>query len=287
MSQSPLDIDLIDADPQVQAQGLQACQLVINHGDCRSVRYFSCTDSTNTAACQDLTAGQWQDATALPRLYLADSQRAGRGRLGRQWLADQGTLTFSVIYDVGGDAVTSLHAPALPLVALATGVGIARAVEYLAAPLSSRIKWPNDVHVSGGKVAGVLVESVGGRPDRLVVGVGLNVATAAETFADRIASPASSLNQVASGPTERYQWLPELLAQMRTAYQELRDQPQRLLDELRIRCLLTGSEVRYQHGDALRQGKCIGIDPQGALLVDDGHRIESLRSGEVWQVRPL
>jgi BirA family transcriptional regulator, biotin operon repressor / biotin---[acetyl-CoA-carboxylase] ligase len=250
-------------------------------GDCRSVRYFRCTDSTNTAACQELAAGRWQDAAALPRLYLADRQSAGRGRLGRRWLADQGTLTFSVIYDVGGEKTNSLHAPALPLVALATGVGIARAIEYLAAPLSARIKWPNDVHVGGGKVAGILVESVGGRPDRLVVGVGLNVATALENFADQIASPASSLSQVARGPAERHAWLPELLAQMRSAYQQLCDQPQQLLDELRARCLLTGSEVRYQQSDTIKRGTCIGVDQGGALLIQDGGIVENKTRGGV------
>lgn len=275
----------IDADPDVQAQGLRVCRQLLGAGDCRSIRYFGQIDSTNSAACRDLSAGGTR-GDDLPRLYLSDVQTAGRGRLGRDWLADQGTLTFSLLCAIGDDPASTIRGSATSLVALATGVAVARTIEYLAAPVSARIKWPNDVHVGGGKVAGVLVESVAHHGDRLVIGVGLNVATALDRFADQIATPARSLNQVACGPAHRYDWLPELLAQMCQAYKQLGVQPDRLLDELRGRCLLTGSPVRYQCGETTRHGRCLGIDQQGALLVQHEGHVHALRSGEVWQVRP-
>jgi BirA family transcriptional regulator, biotin operon repressor / biotin---[acetyl-CoA-carboxylase] ligase len=166
-------------------------------------------------------------------------------------------------------------------------VAIARAIEFIAAQVSARIKWPNDVHVAGGKVAGILVESVASRSDRLVIGVGLNVATELQRFASGLAAPARSLGHVTRASQERYDWLPEVMVQMRRAYQQLAVEPERLVAELRARCLLTGSEVRYQCGDTLKQGRCIGIDHQGALLVQNDRQIVSLRSGEVQQVRPL
>ncbi len=277
----------IDADADVQAEGLRACRQILEGGDCRSIRYFSQIDSTNSAACRDLTAAASCDASSLPRLYLADAQTAGRGRLGRKWLADKGTLTFSMMYRVGGDQALTLDTQTTSLVALATGVAIARAIEYLAAPVSARIKWPNDVHVAGGKVAGVLVESVASRSDCMVIGVGLNVATGLEPFADSMTAPARSLSQIARGSNERYDWLAEIVAQMRQAYQQLGGEPQRLLDELRCRCLLSGTEVRYQSGDAVKRARCLGIDNQGSLLVQSDGKIDSIRSGEVWQVRTL
>ena len=275
----------IVADPGIDGAGLRACQQVIQSGDCRSVRYFAEIDSTNSAACRDLNGGQCQDPALLPRLYLADAQTAGRGRSGRQWLADRGTLTFSLVCAVDDEQPLSLPAAVLPLVGLATGVAIARGAEYLAAPVTARIKWPNDVHVGGGKIAGVLVESVASRSDRVVVGIGLNVATDLQRFAEAVHGPARSLSEIARGPTERYDWLPELLSQLRQAYEELATEPQQLLQELRSRCLLTGSEIRYQSGGAIQRGRCVGIDGQGSLLVQSDHTVQALRSGEVWQVR--
>lgn len=274
-------------DPGVDGQGLRACRQALQSGDCRSVRYFAEIDSTNSAACRDLNAGDCDDNALLPRLYLADVQTAGRGRSGRQWVADGGTLTFSLVHAVGEAQPPSLPPEVLPLVGLATGVAIARGVEYVAAPVTARIKWPNDVHVGGGKIAGVLVESVASRSDRVVIGVGLNVATDLQRFADAVSSPARSLSEIARGPTERYDWLAELLSQLHQAYEELATEPQQLLQELRSRCLLTGSEVRYQSGGAMQRGRCVGIDGEGALLVQSDHGVQALRSGEVWQVRTL
>jgi BirA family biotin operon repressor/biotin-[acetyl-CoA-carboxylase] ligase len=273
----------IDADAGVATEGLRACEAVIHSGDCRSVRYYAEIDSTNTAACRDLTLENGFSRDSLPRLYLADRQTSGRGRLGRSWIADEGTLTFSILYQLGDDS--DISHDKTPLVALATGVAIARTIEYLAAPISAKIKWPNDVHVGGGKVAGVLVESVANHPHRLVIGVGLNVATRLENHSDSIVQPAQSLSQIARGPTDRNMWLAELISQIAYAYRQLRSETTYLVDELRQRCLLTGTSIRYQRGEQSFVGRCIGIDDHGAILVKDASGIKPLLSGEVWQIR--
>jgi BirA family biotin operon repressor/biotin-[acetyl-CoA-carboxylase] ligase len=270
-------------DGGVCEDGVRACVELIAAGDCRSVRYFAEIDSTNSAACRDLAGGAFAEADQLPRLYLADLQTGGRGRHGRKWVADQGTLTFSVLYGVGSGL--DLDGSRVPMVALATGVAIARTIEYLAAPIVAKIKWPNDVHVAGGKAAGVLVESVANRIDRLVVGVGLNVATKVQRFEGLISQPARSINDLARGPASRYQWLGELVNQMGDAFRQLGADPQPIVDELRDRCLLAGTLVRYQLGDAALSGRCLGVDRDGALLVQTESGIRAIQSGEVTQIR--
>jgi BirA family biotin operon repressor/biotin-[acetyl-CoA-carboxylase] ligase len=276
----------IVADNGVSVDGLQACETIVRGGRCRWVRYFSEIDSTNSAACRDLAEGRLADRHPWSGLYLADSQIAGRGRLGRSWIADQGTLTFSLIHHVGSASSGGLSADSLPLIALAAGIGISRAIEFVAAPVTAKIKWPNDVYVGGGKVAGVLVESVATRPGCLVIGVGLNVATDTDRLGPGLNQPARSLSDIACGPTERYQWLPDLVDQMLDAFAELKECPERLLDELRRRCLLTGTAIRFRVGDSVGFGNCVGIDRQGGLLVQDTGGTRSLQSGEVWQIRP-
>jgi len=274
---------LVDADAGVAIDGLRACEAIIQSSECRSVRYYAEIDSTNSAACRDLSLGDGFSSDQLPRLYLADRQTNGRGRLGRSWIADEGTLTFSILYPIDNNSDITVENS--PLVALASGLAIARTIEYLAAPVSAKIKWPNDVHVGGGKVAGVLIESVANYPHRLVIGIGLNVATRLDQHNESFAQPAQSLSQIARGPTDRYAWLVELIAQLTYTYGQLRDEPHRLLEELRQRCLLTGSSIRYRRGEQTLVGQCMGIDAQGAILVQDSTGLKPLFSGEVWQIR--
>lgn len=279
----------------VNEAGLRACQEILLEQSCRSVRYFAEVDSTNSAAGRELLGpspaepppGETASAPEmlLPRLYLADSQTAGRGRLGRQWLADEGTLTFTLLLDVGDADDATIPRGSLPLVALASGVAVARAIEFLAAPVAAKIKWPNDVHVGGGKVAGLLVEAVAHRPDRLVVGIGLNVATRLSDFAADLQSQARALSDLGRGPSERYVWLPELVRQLRETYAQLVSDPAAVLEELRSRCLLTGGPVRYRLGESEGLADCLGIDDEGSLIIRDPSGLRTLRSGEIWQVR--
>ncbi|TVQ03683.1 MAG: biotin--[acetyl-CoA-carboxylase] ligase [Planctomycetaceae bacterium] len=293
------------ADASVDPSGLDACRELLATGHCRSIRYFAEIDSTNSAACRELMApptaagliesadspsGSPTASAGLPRLFLADSQKAGRGRLGRHWLADDGTLVWTLVVDVNDDPTATVQTASLPLVALAAGVAVARTIEHLAAPLVAKIKWPNDVHVGGGKVAGVLVESVAQRPDRLVIGVGMNVATRHESFAESLNHPARSLRELGRGPTARYEWLPEIVSQLLVTLAELNTDADAVLEELRHRCLLTGTAVSYRLGGEERCGQCLGIDDRGGLLVRGQDRaedrVDALRSGEVQQIRP-
>jgi BirA family biotin operon repressor/biotin-[acetyl-CoA-carboxylase] ligase len=275
--------DRIASDLGVSEAGLRACDVILSAGDCRSVRYFAEIDSTNSAACRDLVSGEMCDADRLPRLYLADRQTGGRGRHGRTWVADNGTLTFSVLYAIGDDEEFDLAE--VPLVAMATGVAIARTIEFLAAPISAKIKWPNDVHVAGGKVAGVLVESVANHNDRLVVGVGMNVATHLRQFGEVITQPARSMVDISRGPKDRYAWLAEIVNQMGHTYQMMRSRPDQLIQEMRSRCLLAGNPVQYRVGETLQTGQCLGIDSNGGLLIQKDGETRSIFSGEVTQIR--
>jgi len=275
--------DRLVVDQGVCEDGVRTCAGILAAGDCRSVRYFAEIDSTNSTACRDLANGDFADADQLPRLYLADVQTGGRGRHGRKWVSDHGTLTFSVLYGIGDE--TGLDSDRVPMVALATGVAIARTIEFLAAPIVAKIKWPNDVHVAGGKAAGVLVESVANRTDRLVVGVGLNVATKVERFDAMISQPARAINDVARGPASRYQWLGELISQMNEAYHQLWADPGQIIDEIRCRCLLAGTLVRYQVGESTHSGRCLGVDRDGVLLVQTESGVRAIQSGEVTQIR--
>jgi len=92
-------------------------------------------------------------------VVVADEQTSGRGRLGRNWVAPAGSALLASFV---------LHAR--PLASLAAGVAAAEACGD-----QVRLKWPNDLLLGGGKLAGILVEH---RGDRCIVGVGVNLSWA-------------------------------------------------------------------------------------------------------------
>ena len=158
------------------------------------------------------------------------------------------------------------------LLPLAAAVAVCEACERVA-PVSCRIKWPNDVWIDGRKLAGILVE---GRPQEgwAVLGIGLNVATAAEEFPEELRELATSLQASAGDAPEVEEVLAALLE---TLDARLADEPSAVLAAWRERDALLGRPVRWQGGE----GTAAGIDESGALLVETASGRVSLDVGEV------
>lgn len=129
------------------------------------------TDSTNAEALRrvddDDSAGAW---------VVADRQSGGRGRSGRSWESEPGNLFASLLYrpDCSLETATQLSFVA----ALAAADCIASQFDDVSGPGLVRVKWPNDILISGKKIGGILLESVSraGKGGLCVVlGTGLNV----------------------------------------------------------------------------------------------------------------
>jgi len=103
-------------------------------------------------------------------LVLADAQTAGRGRAGRRWTSEAGAGIWLTLVERPVDA------SAVEVLSLRLGIQIAEAIEPFA-PSPVLLKWPNDVHLAAGKLAGVLVEArwQDARPAWVAIGVGMNV----------------------------------------------------------------------------------------------------------------
>jgi BirA family biotin operon repressor/biotin-[acetyl-CoA-carboxylase] ligase len=103
-------------------------------------------------------------------LVLANAQTSGRGRKGNAWRSPPGRGVWLTLLE------RPAHASGLEVLSLRMGLAAARALDAFAAD-RVRVKWPNDLFVAGGKLAGVLVEVRwrGGRPDWVALGLGVNV----------------------------------------------------------------------------------------------------------------
>ena len=138
---------------------------------------------------------------------VAEHQTAGRGRSGRRWDdAPSTALLFSVLLRPPAGA-------ALPQLSLVVGLAVAEAIEHVSG-VRALVKWPNDVLVEGGKVAGILLEATGGD---VVCGVGINVNQVEHDLPPVTRAPATSLRLAAGRPLDRGIVLTSVLSRARTA----------------------------------------------------------------------
>jgi len=123
------------------------------------------TGSTNADLIARLRGGE-----AVPEGFwlLADRQTAGRGRHGREWSSVLGNFMGSTVVRLTG------REPAAATLALVAGLAVFETVfSRMLLPAALELKWPNDLLLGGGKIAGILLEREG---DAVVVGIGVNLA---------------------------------------------------------------------------------------------------------------
>lgn len=241
----------------------------------RKLLRFETLDSTNSWLLANAVRFSDDD---LPLVVVADQQTGGRGRSGRSWHADAGTLTFSLLDSLQRLALPRQYTPRLALIA---GLSVAEAVESFVPPKQASIKWPNDVYLAGGKVAGILVESVASTPERVVIGIGVNVATQLEHAPLEVQQRARSLAQLSASPPPLTAVMHEITARIEANLQTAVSDFAEIVKQLRLRCLLTGKTIHWSVGDTQRTALCHGIDEYGGLRVELGGAMQSLSSGEI------
>lgn len=233
--------------------------------------YFDTVDSTSSAARRYATEG----TVMTPALFVANSQSAGRGRLGRSFYSPASTGIYeTLLFDVTCDSSASLS-----LVTSAVAVAVSDAI-LEATGIDCRIKWVNDVYVSGKKAGGILTESffVGERR-MLAIGVGVNLNT--ESFPTELKDIATSL---CDSPSEsmRASLSSLIAANIFDIYERLRSGDRGFMDEYRRRSAVLGRRITFTQNGIAQSGLATEINDEGHLTValDDGTRA-ILSSGEI------
>lgn len=223
--------------------------------------YHSVVEST-----QNLVHEAAQAGAAEGLVVLADEQRAGKGRLGRQWLAPFGTSLLLSI----------LLRPDIPVtqagrLTMCVGLGAAEAVEALTG-LAVQLKWPNDLYVTGKKLAGLLTETFldGDRLVYAVVGLGVNVNVQFAAH-DALAATATSLFMQLGHPADRAALLQAILQHVEAHYQALQrgESPAAAWG---ARLFGLGEPVQVALTRGILTGTAVGVSPDGALWLrtEDG-----------------
>jgi BirA family transcriptional regulator, biotin operon repressor / biotin---[acetyl-CoA-carboxylase] ligase len=219
--------------------------------------------STNDEAAQLADAGAPEGTVVWSR-----EQTGGRGRRGRHWASPVGNLYTSTILR------PDCPAPRAAELGFAAALAVA---DIVPAGREVRVKWPNDVLVDGGKIAGILLESaIGqtGQVQHVVAGIGVNVGFAPQLPEMRY--PGSALGGSVEAALEK------LAAALAGRLAEWRREG---FETVRAAWLAKagplGAEVDVKLGEGLVRGRFAGLDREGALLLDTATGPRKIVSGEL------
>jgi BirA family transcriptional regulator, biotin operon repressor / biotin---[acetyl-CoA-carboxylase] ligase len=239
----------------------------------RDVVAFDVLPSTNDEAARLGRAGA-PEGTVVWALR----QTRGRGRRGRDWVSTAGNLFVSVLFrpQVGPARAAELS--------FVTALAVAEAVDALnlqAAPGTAPVvcKWPNDVLLDGGKVAGILLESEANPQGGawVVSGIGVNLSDHPLNVERRAASlphavkPEAALEALLPALDRRYtQWRAEGFAPIRTAWLQ--------------KAVGVGKMIAVRLAHETVEGIFHGLDSDGVLLLDVGQGLPLRRitAGDVF-----
>lgn len=235
------------------------------------------TGSTNA----DLLARHAAGEDIRGAVLLAEHQSAGRGRNGRSWSAPaRSQIALSI--GVGADTVAPEGWGWLPLL---TGVALVDAVRATTG-IAAGVKWPNDVLVDTGKLAGILAEVAAPDPV-IVVGLGLNVTLTAQEAPD---PRATSLQMLGATMLDRDVLAAAILRELTTRierWQSAQGPDPALVEDYRQRSTTLGSRVRaLLPGDREITGTAVDVDTFGRLHIDTGAEVVTVSAGDITHLRP-
>ncbi|MGH8244805.1 MAG: biotin--[acetyl-CoA-carboxylase] ligase, partial [Gammaproteobacteria bacterium] len=239
--------------------------------------------STNTHA-----AALAQQGAPHGAVVVAETQTAGRGRLGRHWHSPPGkNLHCSLLLrTMPARDQQPLWLSWIPLIA---ALAVTRAVQ-VTADLKPTVKWPNDILIGNRKLGGVLCESsgLGTSHSIIIVGIGLNVNIRRDEFPEDLRELATSLMIEAQHPFDRSALLAILALELETRCEAfLAGRHSDILKEYMLRCSTVGHRVLVElaHGEHV-DGTAESIQTDGSLrVVRDDRTTVDVRAGDVVHVR--
>ena len=257
--------------PDRPALNIDVLRAAIADTEWKRVDVVADTGSTNA----DLIARAARGENIAGAVLLAEHQSAGRGRHGRTWSAP---ARSQISMSVGVDA-TDVPPSAWGWLPLLTGLAVAHTVrrDY---GIGAGVKWPNDVLVGTGKLAGILAEVAA---PVIVVGLGLNVSLAADELPDARAVSLSMLDR----DVDRSDLACAVLRELSARLHSWRTADPALASDYRSVSTTIGNRVRaILPNDTEIVGTAIDIDDAGRLLIDAAGTTVTVSAGDITHLRP-
>ena len=229
-------------------------------------RVFTFDDIDSTNAFLLVRANKLPDGT----LATAEHQTAGRGRLGRRWIAPRGSSVM-----LSALLIESADSPLLTHAAMLASLAACEAIDDRT-DRRPDLRWPNDLLLGGRKLGGVLAESTPLADGRraLVIGVGVNCLQQSGHFDNGLAQKATSLEIESPLAIDRPAIAARLVRRLDQRLSDLNSSPDgvaELTAVWRSRCVDIGTHIALQHDGATLQGTVIDIADDADLVLELDH----------------
>lgn len=198
-------------------------------------------------------------------VIIAEQQKSGRGRRNRKWLSPKGGIWLSVVLR------PRISASKMTLLPFAAALAVCDAIKKTT-QLDAKLRWPNDVTISGKKVAGILIDSSmeGERIDYAVIGMGINANVDASAISSHLEKSikVTSLSEELGHKTSILGLTKEVLERLEYYYLELKNCfPHTLIDEWKKNSDILHQKVVVIHNNRTIEGIAADVKDDGSLLV--------------------
>ncbi len=235
----------------------------------KSINYFKVIDSTNNVAKN--TACQNGD------MFIAETQTAGKGRMGRSWVSEKKSgiwLSIALMPDVTQENINQLT--------LIAGIAVCNTLRELF-NMPFEIKWPNDIVINGKKVCGILTEavSIANKVEKVIVGIGINVNN--KKFDDDLTEKATSLYMLTNKKSEREKIICRLAEILEKYYISfINNDIKTSIEEYKKLCVTLDKEIEIIKNTEHIKAYALDVTDKGELMAkkEDGTTL-TVSSGEV------
>ena len=209
-------------------------------------------------------------------VVIAESQTAGRGRLGREWFSPPGVNLHATV--ILRPAIPAAQAPVL---GLAAGVAMAEAAETVAPGLVG-LKWPNDLWLREKKAGGMLAQLLAHAPACILLGLGINLNLTGRQVPADLREIATSVLIETGQVCDRVKFAAALFSRLHDRVREMQDSGFAPIAPVwEHYSVLTGRHITVFDGQHRNCGEVRGIDHDGALLLVEDGKVARVVAGDV------
>ena len=204
---------------------------------------------------------------------VAEFQSAGRGRRGNLWYSPFASgINLSVFWKF--DRFVENH----NRISLVVGISVAQVIKSFG--IDIKLKWPNDLFVSGQKLGGILVDAKGVFDDeiKLIIGIGINVTTSSNAYylkQNNISQPWTDLiSHLSNGFVNRNELIKDLVNTLEKNFKSFEKDEFKLSENWLKFDYLVDTVVNFQHKNKIHMGVFKGVDDYGKVMIQHSKGIK-------------
>ena len=230
-------------------------------GKDKKIIYRLTTHSTQKLAILLAEKNPDSDGTVI----IAEYQKSGRGRKNRKWLSPKGGIWLSVVLR------PSMPASNITLLPFAAALAVCDAIKKTT-QLDAKLRWPNDITISGKKVAGILIDisMEGEQINYAVIGIGINANVDSSAISSHLerSIKVTSLRNELGHETSLLGLTKEILERLEYYYIELEHRvPHTIIEKWKKNSDILGQKIALMQSNRTIQGIAADVKNDGSLLV--------------------